>query len=287
MENKNNIEYMYSTAANKIEAKRLAGLNILHNPYTLSYLRPYLTGGKSILELGCGSGHLALDVMKLVDSSTRYLGVDRDAAQVNNSSQLLKAYSNAEVMQLDVLEEFNRLKERGPFDVIYCRWLLVHVPNAMRVEFLKNVLGLLSETGVFLCDECDNRTVQFRQVVQGDTATPYEKATRIWSDLSLALMGFLKNDLELTPEKITQSLLEASNEKRVDIKVEGQYQIILRGSQQKRLITDGYRSSSDIIFKVYGKPIEDFIDSFDVCVLDDNIECTFLTQNVVTCKLSP
>ncbi|MDO8955089.1 MAG: methyltransferase domain-containing protein [Gammaproteobacteria bacterium] len=273
-------QYMYSTAAEAVEARRLKGLNKLHNPHSLSYLKPYLSSSKSILEFGCGSGYLAADVLSYVNDDTHFIGIDRDPGQVALSAKAVASFSNAKILQLDVLTEFDRIKQLGPFDLIYCRWVLVHLPNPM--QFVQKMLGLLSDKGVFVCEECDNRTVEYRPIVTNQLTPTYAKeATKIWSEISKALMAKLNIDLELTSEKMVKLFSQASNGKG-DIKVEGQYQIIFHGSEEKRLINDGYHSMAATIHKAYGKALADFMAPFEASMNDDNIEAAFLTENVVS-----
>lgn len=275
-------EYMYNTAAENVEARRLAGLNKLHNPHTLRYLFPLLSGRKKILELGCGSGHLAAELLEKADDLINYIGIDRDPAQVKHTKKALQNHPKAEVIQLDIVTELEKLKSRGPFDLIYCRWLLVHIPTDIRLEIIRKILELLSPTGVFLCDECDNRSVKFKPIDPDvPSIAPYEQATQLWSQISLGLMGLLHNDLELTPEKIKNDFKIASGDKG-EVRIEGQYQVIMRGKNEKRLITDGYRSSAAIVSKACGKIFDELIAPFDLCVEDDNIEAEFLTEHVVT-----
>ena len=282
---KSHTDYMYTTAKEGVEEKRLAGLNVLHNPHTLKFLFPLLSGRKKILEVGCGSGNLAAEVLSVADEKTAYTGIDRDPAQVEHTKKLLKQFPNARVIQLDVVTEFEKLKNEGPFDLIYCRWLLVHLPSSIRREIIKNFLGLLSDVGVFLCDECDNRSVRFKPIqLDSVVSAPYEEATKLWSTISKGLMQLLGNDLEYTPEKIEKDLLTASNGKG-EVKIEGQYQVVMRGKDQKRLITDGYRSSSKVVSQVCSKPFEEIISLFDKCVEDESIEIEFLTENVATYRI--
>lgn len=276
------MDYMYSSAAEEVEARRLASLNQLHNPHTLRYLSPLLSGRAKILELGCGSGQLAADLLEKAESTAYYLGVDRDPAQVHHSKELLQQYPNAEISQLDLLTELEKLKGKAPFDLIYCRWLLVHLPCTMRLEVIKNILKLLSKNGIFLVDECDNRDVRFKPIGSNSIPiAPYEQATKLWSEISLGLMQLLKNDLELAPEKIKHDFASAS-EGKGEIKIEGQYQVVLRGRDQKRLITDGYRSSASLVSKACTKAFAELVAPFDACVDDDQIEIEFLTQNVIS-----
>lgn len=279
--------YMYSTAKEDVEEKRLAGLNELHNPYTLKFLFPLLKGRKKILEIGCGSGRLAADVLSVADEKTEFTAVDRDLGQVELAKRSLRLFSNARVMQLDIISDFEKLKKEGPFDLIYCRWLLVHLPSSIRVEIIKKFIELLSDIGVFLCDECDNRSVSFKPIkTDSIVSAPYEEATKLWSVISKGLMQLLGNDLEYTPEKIAKDFTEAAGkEKGGEVKVEGQYQVVMDKKDQKKLLTDGYRSSSKVVVQICDKPFEEIIAPFDKCVADDFVKIEFLTENIVTYRV--
>lgn len=279
---KSHTPYMHTTAKEEVEEKRLLGLNTLHNPHTLKFLLPLLSGRKKILEVGCGSERLAAEVLSVIDKKAEFTAVDRDSGQVEHSKRSLSPFPNARVIKLDVATEWEKLKKEGPFDLIYCRWLLVHLPSSIRMETIKNLLGLLSESGVFLCDECDNRSVRFKPIqFSSIVSAPYEEATKSWLTISKGLMQLLGNDLEYTPEKIGKDLVAASAGKG-EVKIEGQYQVVLRGKDQKRLLTDGYRSSSRVVSQVCSKSFEEIILPFDKCVEDESIEVEFLTENVVT-----
>ncbi len=275
--------YMYTTAAKEVEANRLKGLNALHNPHTSSYIKRYLPRQK-ILELGCGSGLLAVDVLANCPPTTTYLGVDKDPGQVAWSQKNLHSFPKAEILQLDFLENFSLLKSKGPFDLIYCRWVLVHLPKEKLVTVLKNIIDLLAPGGIFLCDECDNREVKFQPKNGRFSNSQYQKATEDWLSLSQSLMKTLGNDLELTSQKIADLLSEAT-QGRGEIKIEGQYQVNFETYDHKRFITDGYRSAAEFIKKASGKDVEiDIIPTSDQCAKDDNIEVKFLQESVISYK---
>lgn len=273
--------YMYASATEGIEAKRLDELNKLHNPHTLKFIQRHLSDKKSLLELGCGSGQLASEIIKLADTSTQFLGIDSDPAQVKRSQKLLLQFEHrVKIIQLNIMTELDQLAKLGPFDLIYCRWVLVHLPKDKLVNVLKKIMNLLTNNGIFICEECDNRTVEFKPAANRIPKASYQKATKIWLKLSQFLMANLKNDLELTSDKLKNLLFSAGNGKG-EIRIESQYQVILQGMKQKKLIPDGYRSSKDF-FTSINKPIEQFIGIFDACVADDAIEVPFLTQKVVS-----
>ena len=275
-----NQKYMYTTAAEKVEADRLIGLNKLHNTHTLGYIKKYLPKGK-ILELGCGSGLLAADMLTISPESY-YVGIDRDLGQIEWSKMNLKKFPNTKIIQMDILDNLLALKKEGPFDLIYCRWVLVHLSKDRLVGILEDIFSMLSPNGIFLCDECDNRQVAFRPIEGRPSASHYEKATQDWLALSKNLMQLFGNDLELSSEKIVDILSKASHGIG-RIRVEGHYQVIFHGYEQKRFITDGYRSAATPIYKASGTNVEqDIIPASEQCAKDENIEVAFLQQSVVS-----
>ena len=275
-----NPKYMYTTAAEKVEAERLIGLNKLHNPHTLQYINKYLPRRK-ILELGCGSGLLAADMLTISPESS-YVGIDRDPGQIEWSRINLQKFPNTKIIQMNILDNLLALKSEGPFDLIYCRWVLVHLPKDRLVTILEDIFSMLAPNGVFLCDECDNRQVAFRPIEVRPSVSPYEQATRDWLDLSKNLMQLFGNDLELSTEKIVEIFSKASHGIG-RIGIEGHYQVIFHGYEQKRFITDGYRSAAIPISKASGKNVEhDIIPAAEQCAMDKNIEIAFLQQSVLS-----
>ncbi len=290
-----NSKYMYDTSANTVEEVRLAGLNSLHNPHTLSYLKPYFHNKNNlrVLEIACGGGYLAENVL---DSHSRnissFTGIDIDPAQVKLATHRLSKYHTVNIAKLDVLTELEQLE--GPFDIIYCRWLLVHLPKDKIEEVLSAIFKLLSpENGVFLCDECDNRKVSFINRTEHRAPPQASIATKSWKNISKALMTHFGNDLELTPEKIGSYFDRAASRFHMSGKttLEGQYQVTLETKEQKNLITLGYESSKEPLIQslqAFNNKVDflELMKPFYACREDEDIQIKFLLETVMSFQRS-
>lgn len=274
-------KYIYATSAEKIEESRLSGLNALHNPKTMRYLAPYLPR-KRILELACGMGLLAKEVMSKSPGAS-FVGVDCDPAQIKWTQENLKAFPQVKVIQLDLLDTdaMQKLRQEGGFDLIYCRWILVHIPKKALITLLKNIFELLAPGGIFICDECDNRQVLFRSSTGKALNSYCAQATKDWLNHSKALMKHFGNDFELTADKISQ-LLQATRCPG-SIKIEGQYQVSLTTTVEKMHLINAYHSAAGPIKIALGKDVTTLIIPTAItCAEAANVVIDFLQENVVS-----
>lgn len=112
-----------------------------------------LKAGDNVLDLGCATGSLALRAKSIVGSGGRVVGMDI-------SSRLLEVARNkARALGQDDIEfvegditSWQKLQhlhhESSPrFDVIFCTWVLAHVPPADRIPAISQWLQLLAPTG--------------------------------------------------------------------------------------------------------------------------------------------
>jgi SAM-dependent methyltransferase len=275
--------YMYGSASLDIETARLIRLNKLHNPHTMKNLAPFISGRKKILEIGCGTGLLAAEVLAIAEKDVEFVAVDKDPYQVNTIKKNLSEHKNATIMELDLTGDIAALNDIAPFDLIYCRWVLVHFPEETRINILKTLLSLLAPKGIFICDECDNRTVTYRSI--GSSTSDYNLATKMWGEISIALMKEYGTDYRLSPEKLSKQIMAAADNNG-SVKLLGTYQIVFTSQRDKMLISDGFRSSAAAILASMGKDVEEVVKPFDDCAKDNMIEVDFLTENVIAYELT-
>ncbi len=98
------------------------------------WMRAGLTPGARVLDLGCGPGHASFELAQWVTSRGSVLGVDasrefvaylEESARTRGLTQLRGAV--ADVMDLD-----ETLKNEGPFDFVWARWLFCFVRDPAR-----------------------------------------------------------------------------------------------------------------------------------------------------------
>lgn len=78
---------------------------------------------RRIADLGCGPGYTT-GLLAETFPKAHVLGLDNSAAYIEQARQVVK--SGVEFQQADALAPL----PSGPFDLIYCRYLLTHVPRA-------------------------------------------------------------------------------------------------------------------------------------------------------------
>jgi SAM-dependent methyltransferase len=127
-------QYIHGTT--ETEQERLAALNRLVNPSFLAFLQ--LEGARTILEVGSGLGVLAREVALRVPDA-EVIGVEYSTAQL---SRAVDPPRNLRFVQGDA-HKLNFDDNR--FDVVYCRWVLEHVADPLRV--LKEMARVLRPGG--------------------------------------------------------------------------------------------------------------------------------------------
>ncbi len=118
-------------------AKRLVGDNV-----------------RSILDLGCGEGQLAL-VLHEIYPDARIVGIDKDEKALAKAKQAAQQASaaNMEFVAGDIQQ---RLPD-GPFDLVYCSMVLQHIPDLDAV--MNGVYQRLQPGGCFWVKQADNKTM--------------------------------------------------------------------------------------------------------------------------------
>jgi ubiquinone/menaquinone biosynthesis C-methylase UbiE len=142
-------EYMLKTG--EAGALRLSLLNELHGPYSHSFLRNASPAkGMKILELGCGTGNMALWMASNIVPLGKVYGIDVNVDQIKIARKQASSHNvvNIEFNSLSIYD-VDKIDEK--FDLIYCRYLLMHLANP--IEALKKAISLLNTGGKIICEE--------------------------------------------------------------------------------------------------------------------------------------
>src|SRR5437667_12017839 len=116
-------ESSYIHGTSESEQERLALLNRLSNPPFLEFLN--LRGDERVLEVGSGLGILTADAAARLESGF--------AVGVEYSRDQLAAACPGERVQFCRGDAHRLPYSDSRFDVVYCRYLLEHVPDPVRV----------------------------------------------------------------------------------------------------------------------------------------------------------
>lgn len=141
----------YTLKTGEEGAPRLELLNELCNPYSLNFINSAVQlRNKRILEIGSGIGIMATELARLALPEGKVLATDISQEQIDVAKSTARKadVTNIEFMQLSAT---NIDKIDAKFDVIYIRFVLAHVPNA--IEIIQKALTLMHSESVLVCEE--------------------------------------------------------------------------------------------------------------------------------------
>jgi len=131
--------------------RRLDLLAQIMRPTTRRLLDEVSVGhGQACLDVGCGGGHVTLDLAGLVGPTGWVIGVDIDSSilELARRDAMAAGIDNVLFKAIDA-----RTVEGGPFDLIYARFLLSHVERPE--EVLEHLAGLLADGGAMVLEDID------------------------------------------------------------------------------------------------------------------------------------
>src|SRR5438477_5840191 len=120
--------------------QELARLGVQHRawrPVVLDcWKQAGITNGSRVLDVGAGPGYATVDLAEIVGPSGNVVAVERSTNFVNAIKRA--TLSNVEAHELDLM---NDDLPAGPFDFVWCRWVLCFVSNPeLLVKKIANVL---------------------------------------------------------------------------------------------------------------------------------------------------
>ncbi|PWM70897.1 MAG: class I SAM-dependent methyltransferase [Bacillota bacterium] len=113
-----------------------------------------LSPDKSVLEIGVGTGRLAVRVCGLCKSFT---GIDYSPKTAERAIKNLSAFANAKI----ICDDFYRCRFMQTFDVIYSSLTFLHFRRKQTA--IKTVFRLLNSNGIFLLsiDKSQNKFIDY------------------------------------------------------------------------------------------------------------------------------
>ena len=108
-----------------------------------------LSGGESILDLGCGNGELARALARRGHRGP-YLGLDFSPPLLSDASVIPNSFL-ARFIEADITSAWAVNVEQSTFNVVTCFATLHHIPSKeLRLNILKTVRNLLAPEGRFI-----------------------------------------------------------------------------------------------------------------------------------------
>jgi len=131
-------------------------LHALHNVYSPAGKRVLLQAGlgkgMKVVDFGCGVGVVTRMLAELVGPSGHVIGVDVAAAQLQEARKLCEQEGLNNVSFLEASASSTGLP-RNSFDLVYCRFLLLHLPDP--AACLREMKDVLKPDGILVVEDGD------------------------------------------------------------------------------------------------------------------------------------
>jgi SAM-dependent methyltransferase len=110
-----------------------------------------LRGGMHVADLGCGVGMVTGLLAELLGPEGHVVGIDSSGAQLAQAREHLKTGGrNSSFIEASAVD--TGLPPES-FDLVYCRFLLIHLPEPERA--LREMRALLKPGGILVCEDGD------------------------------------------------------------------------------------------------------------------------------------
>jgi SAM-dependent methyltransferase len=130
-------------------------LRILHGLYGPGTRRVLLEAGlrrgMRVADLGCGVGMVTALLADLVGPEGHVVGIDSSAAKLAQAGERLKT-GGTNISFVESSATDTGLPPES-FDLVYCRFLLLHLPEPERA--LREMRALLKADGILVCEDDD------------------------------------------------------------------------------------------------------------------------------------
>jgi SAM-dependent methyltransferase len=145
----------YVLATGEAAAYRLRLLHSVYGPGTSRVLRDAgLRSGMRVADFGCGVGMVTALLAGLVGPEGHVVGIDASAAQLVQARQRLPLGSTS-VSFVEASATNTGLPAEW-FDLVYCRFLLMHLPDP--AQALREMWAVLKPNGILVCEDGDLTT---------------------------------------------------------------------------------------------------------------------------------
>jgi SAM-dependent methyltransferase len=142
----------YALATGIAAAHRLRILHGLYGPGSRRVLlEAGLRRGMRVADFGCGVGLVTALLAELVGPEGHVVGLDASAAQLAQARESMPAGStNIRFVEASATDSG---LPPASFDLVYCRFLLLHLPEPERA--LREMGALLKPNGILVCEDGD------------------------------------------------------------------------------------------------------------------------------------
>jgi len=120
------------------------GRELRQRAATLAQLQP----GDRVLDVGCGTGTLALEVQRRVGSAGRVVGIDPGTEQIARARAKAARHHMPIAFQVGVIEQLAFPEQT--FDVVLSTLMMHHLPKSLKVQGLAEIARVLKGGGCLI-----------------------------------------------------------------------------------------------------------------------------------------
>ena len=146
----------YALATGSAAVRRLHALHGVYSPFARGVLAAAgLKAGMKVADFGCGVGMTTRMLAEMVGPSGSVTGVDFSADQVEEAREISAraGIGNVSFLQANACDTG---LPRAHFDLAYCRFLLLHLPNP--AACIEEMLAILKPGGILVLEDGDLTT---------------------------------------------------------------------------------------------------------------------------------
>jgi SAM-dependent methyltransferase len=146
----------YALATGSAAVRRLHALHEVYSPFARGVLAGAgLKAGMNVADFGCGVGMTTRMLAEMVGPSGSVTGIDFSTAQVEEAREISAraGIDNVSFLQANACETG---LPRDCFDLAYCRYLLLHLPNP--AACIEEMLSVLKPGGILVLEDGDLTT---------------------------------------------------------------------------------------------------------------------------------
>jgi ubiquinone/menaquinone biosynthesis C-methylase UbiE len=136
------------------------GRDLRQRTMALASLQP----GAAVLDVGCGTGTLALDVQRRVGRAGRVVGIDPSAEQIARARAKAARSNLSADFQIGVIEHLPFPDQT--FDVVFSTLMLHHLPASLKQHGLLEIARVLKEGGRLVIADFTRKQERARQAAR-------------------------------------------------------------------------------------------------------------------------
>ena len=127
-----------------------------------------LEPGMQILDVGCGTGSLAIAAKQRIGNGGMVVGIDPSSNMVNLAQGKAEKERVEAAFQVGVIENIDFPEDQ--FDLVMSSLMMHHLPEELKMDGLQEVYRVLKPNGILLIIELDPGTLSLASLIHGHSS---------------------------------------------------------------------------------------------------------------------